>query len=132
MSPQKSSKHSPAKQGSAHVPVWASFGGPPPLSGDYTPLLNHGTDPQTDTASYGQLLTSPRMSSPGELEPARPYLDVQFTNMGMRLKGTGMKVLAGVTGRLRASHLTAIMGPSGAGESSHPASNSSKNWAVPT
>ena len=57
------------------------------------------------------------MSGPnGDLEPARPYLDVEFTNMGMRLKGTGMKVLAGVTGRLRASHLTAIMGPSGAGQ----------------
>ena len=116
MSPQKSSKRSPAKQGSAHVPVWASFGGPPPPSGDYTALLGHSTDPQTDTAAYGQLLTSPRLSSPGDLEPPRPYLDVQFINMGMRLKGTGRKVLAGVTGRLRASHLTAIMGPSGAGE----------------
>ena len=57
------------------------------------------------------------MSGPnGDLEPARPHLDVEFTNMGMRLKGTGKKVLAGVTGRLRASHLTAIMGPSGAGQ----------------
>lgn len=116
MSPQKLNKRSPIKQASAHVPVWAAFGGPPPPSGDPTPLLGHTTDSQTDTTQ--QLLTSPRMSSQGNLEPARPHLDVEFTNMGMRLKGTGMKVLAGVTGRLRASHLTAIMGPSGAGQQS--------------
>ena len=117
MSPQKLNKRSPIKQGSAHVPVWAAFGGPPPPSGDSTPLLGLTADSQTDTAP--QLLTSPRVSGPnGNLEPASPCLDVEFTNMGMRLKGTGMKVLAGVTGRLRASHLTAIMGPSGAGQQS--------------
>ena len=115
MSPQKPNRHSPIKQGSAHVQVWAAFGGPPPPSGDPSSLLGHTTDSQTDMAQ--QLLTSPRMSNLyGNLEPARPHLDVEFTNMGMRLKGTGMKVLAGVTGRLRASHLTAIMGPSGAGQ----------------
>ncbi|KAL3137532.1 hypothetical protein ABBQ38_004816 [Trebouxia sp. C0009 RCD-2024] len=119
ISPQKPNRHSPTKQGSAHVPVWAAFGGPaPPSSGDHTPLLGHSVDPQADMAAEGQMLASPRMSSPGNLEPARPCLDVEFTNMGMRLKGTGMKVLAGVTGRLRASHLTAIMGPSGAGKTS--------------
>lgn len=75
-------------------------------------------------AAEGQMLASPRMSSPGNLEPARPCLDVEFTNMGMRLKGTGMKVLAGVTGRLRASHLTAIMGPSGAGRQSYNSNDS--------
>lgn len=114
MSPQKLNKRSPSKQGSAHVPVWAAFGGPPPPSGDPAPLLGHNIDSQTDTTQ--QPLTSPRLSSQGNLEPARLHLDVEFTNMGMRLKGTGMKVLAGVTGRLRASHLTAIMGPSGAGQ----------------
>ena len=116
MSPLKSNKHSPIKQGSAHVPVWASFGGPPAPSGDYAPLLGHIPDAQTDATPEGQPLTSPRLSSPENQEPARPHLDVAFTNMGMRLKGTRKKVLAGVTGRLRASHLTAIMGPSGAGE----------------
>ena len=116
ISPQKLHKRSPIKQGSAHVPVWAAFGGPPPPSGSPTPLLGHTADSQTDATLEPQLLTSPRMSSPGNLEPARPYLDVEFINMGMRLKGTRKKVLAGVTGRLRASHLTAIMGPSGAGQ----------------
>lgn len=118
ISPQKLNKGSPNKQGSVHVPVWAAFGGPPPSSGDPAPLLGHTADSQTDTTP--QLLTSPRMSgSNGNLDPARPHLDVEFLNMGMRLKGTGMKVLAGVTGRLRASHLTAIMGPSGAGQLSY-------------
>lgn len=79
-------------------------------------MLDPTTDPQADMTPEAQALTSPRMSSPGTLEPARPCLDVEFVNMGMRLKGTGMRVLAGVTGRLRQSHLTAIMGPSGAGQ----------------
>ena len=116
ISPQKTNKHSPSKQGSVHVPVWAAFGGPAPGSNDYTPLLGQAPNGPTDGPHEGHLLTSPRMSSPGHQEPARPMLDVEFTNMGLRLKGTGRKVLAGVTGRLRESHLTAIMGPSGAGE----------------
>ena len=116
MSPQKTSKLSPSKQGSVHVPVWAAFGGPSLGSAEYAPLLGPGSSPPTENGLEGQLLTSPRMSSPGQYEPARAVLDVEFTNMGMRLKGTGRKVLAGVTGRLRESHLTAIMGPSGAGE----------------
>eukprot|EP00891_Asterochloris_glomerata_P004256 jgi/Astpho2/4256/e_gw1.00064.69.1_t len=48
----------------------------------------------------------------------RPSLTVEFRNLGLRLKGTGKRVLAGVTGQLRGAHLTAIMGPSGAGKTS--------------
>lgn len=54
----------------------------------------------------------------------RPSLTVEFRNLGLRLKGTGKRVLAGVTGQLRGAHLTAIMGPSGAGG----ASCVFKNW----
>jgi len=115
ISPQKTNKHSPSKQGSIHVPVWASFGGPAPGSADYTPLMGQPPSHPADPTQAGVILTSPRMSSPGPQEAARPMLDVEFTNMGMRLKGTGRKVLAGVTGRLRESRMTAIMGPSGAG-----------------
>ena len=87
------------------------WGAPGPLRGPNS-LLGHSTDSQTDMAQ--QLLTSPGMSGlDGNLEPARPCLDVESTNMRMRLKDTGLKVLAGVAGRLRASHLTVIMGASG-------------------
>ena len=115
ISPQKTNRHSPSKQGSIHVPVWASFGGPTLGSADYNPLMGQPPSHPADPTQVGAILTSPRMSSPGPQEAARPMLDVEFTNMGMRLKGTGRKVLAGVTGRLRESRMTAIMGPSGAG-----------------
>ncbi|DBA93405.1 TPA: hypothetical protein ACH3X2_003675 [Trebouxia sp. C0005] len=118
ISPQKTNRHSPSKQGSVHVPVWASFGGPAPGSADYCPLMGQPPTHPADPSQAGAILTSPRMSSPGPQEAARPMLDVEFTNMGMRLKGTGRKVLAGVTGRLRESRMTAIMGPSGAGKTS--------------
>ena len=116
ISPQKTNRLSPNKQGVVHMPVWASFSGPPPGSEEYTPLMGQPPSPPIDPSQEGGLLTSPRMSSAAHQEPARPVLDVEFTNMGMRLKGTGRKVLAGVTGRLRESRMTAIMGPSGAGE----------------
>ena len=48
--------------------------------------------------------------------PCRLRLEVEFRNLGLRLRGRkGARVLAGVTGGMRAARLTAIMGPSGAG-----------------
>ncbi|KAK3263794.1 hypothetical protein CYMTET_27424, partial [Cymbomonas tetramitiformis] len=43
-------------------------------------------------------------------------IDVEFQRLGLRLKGNGAIVLDGVTGKLWSSHITAIMGPSGAGK----------------
>ena len=40
-------------------------------------------------------------------------LCIEFQELGLRLKSCGKPVLAGVTGVLRAAHITAIMGPSG-------------------
>ena len=46
---------------------------------------------------------------------AKRELGVEFRGLGLRLHALGGKtVLQGVTGALRASHVTAIMGPSGA------------------
>lgn len=45
----------------------------------------------------------------------RPELDVRFVGLGLRLRSCGKTVLQSVSGRLRPSALTAIMGPSGAG-----------------
>jgi ABC-type bacteriocin/lantibiotic exporter with double-glycine peptidase domain len=41
----------------------------------------------------------------------------EFDNLGLKLKN-GKELLKGVTGRIRAGRMTAIMGPSGAGVSS--------------
>jgi ABC-type phosphate transport system ATPase subunit len=45
-------------------------------------------------------------------------MHIEFDSLGVVLRATGKRVLAGVTGQLRHAKLTAIMGPSGAGESS--------------
>ena len=46
----------------------------------------------------------------------RVRLDVEFHGLSLRLRNSAQRcVLEGVSGRLRAGHLTAIMGPSGAG-----------------
>ena len=41
-------------------------------------------------------------------------LCVEFQELGLRLRSCGKTVLHGVTGALKAAHITAIMGPSGA------------------
>jgi hypothetical protein len=47
----------------------------------------------------------------------RNLMQIQFQNLGLRLRGrSGAVILAGVSGCLQASKLTAIMGPSGAGK----------------
>ena len=46
----------------------------------------------------------------------RAALQIDFEGLGLRLRSSGKLVLAGVTGQLRAACLTAIMGPSGAGD----------------
>lgn len=45
-------------------------------------------------------------------------MHIEFDSLGVVLRATGKRVLAGVTGQLRHAKLTAIMGPSGAGEPS--------------
>ena len=113
-------KQKPLKQRSTHLPVWASFGGPASAPRDYEPLPGDALSPQhidnLPDGKFASLMGSPRGSSPNSGDAARPQLEVSFTNLSLRLKGTGKKVLAGVTGQLRAAHLTAIMGPSGAGK----------------
>lgn len=53
-----------------------------------------------------------------EIVRCRLRLEVEFCNLGLKLRGRkGARVLAGVTGGLKAARLTAIMGPSGAGKS---------------
>ncbi|KAL9655604.1 hypothetical protein ABK040_002268 [Willaertia magna] len=44
-------------------------------------------------------------------------MDIAFEDLGLVLRGSGKKVLAGVTGELKHGHLTAVMGLSGAGKS---------------
>ena len=43
-------------------------------------------------------------------------MHVEFVNLGMVLRSSGKRILAGVTGQVRHGRLTAVMGPSGAGE----------------
>ena len=43
-------------------------------------------------------------------------MDVQFENLGLKLRSNGLQVLRGVTGRCASGRITAIMGPSGAGK----------------
>ena len=50
------------------------------------------------------------------IEPKDFRMEMKFTNMGLALKKGGHKVLHGVTGTVRHSCLTAVMGPSGAGK----------------
>ncbi|KAK9815422.1 hypothetical protein WJX72_003407 [[Myrmecia] bisecta] len=135
---------SPAKKGRPHsvsigaqaAPVWASFGGPAPelgeygvLGGDESVTDSHRTPERRITdaevmsdgglSGYARdLLASPRSSVHGGVSGHRSELHIEFSNLGLRLKATGKKVLAGVTGQLRDARLTAIMGPSGAGKTS--------------
>lgn len=44
-------------------------------------------------------------------------IDFEFENLGLNLKSSGRSVLAGVTGKISSSRVTAVMGPSGAGKS---------------
>ena len=44
-------------------------------------------------------------------------VDIGFENLGLILRGSGKKVLAGVTGEIKHGNLTAVMGLSGAGKS---------------
>lgn len=46
-------------------------------------------------------------------------MHIEFDNLGVVLRASGKRVLAGVTGQVRHAKLTAIMGPSGAGNDSH-------------
>ena len=71
----------------------------------------------TATNYSGEASCSFEMKVP--MSVCRIQLQVDFTNLSLRLKSTGKKVLAGVTGSLRAACLTAIMGPSGAGVRTH-------------
>jgi len=55
-------------------------------------------------------------SEPPLVRHDRPKIDVEFVSLGLRLKGSKVQILHGVTGKLRSGTLTAIMGPSGAGK----------------
>ncbi|KAK9813958.1 hypothetical protein WJX73_006860 [Symbiochloris irregularis] len=133
LSPSKRHLSPPADvegtEGSFTEPVWAGFEGPnmapsPTRLPLMTNPLSHqgeGEDdilPEQSAMSGGlpNLLTSPLSGMHGGYAPNRIQLHVEFTNLSLRLKSTGKKVLAGVTGSLRAACLTAIMGPSGAGK----------------
>ena len=119
--PKKGQGQKHLKQGSAPMPVWASFGGrQSALLGGYETLPGSTASPQHRQNSLDTnlqtLMGSPRDNTPNSGDAARPQLEVSFTNLSLRLKGTGRRVVAGVTGQLRAAHLTAIMGPSVAGK----------------
>ena len=80
---------------------------------DLPPRCLHGEVATAVQAGHQGRLMLPCMSGSDRTE-----LHVEFTKLGLRLKSTGKRVLAGVTGCLRAACLTAIMGPSGAGDDS--------------
>ncbi|KAL4448129.1 hypothetical protein ABPG75_005348 [Micractinium tetrahymenae] len=69
-------------------------------------------------ARHRQSLGSPLSSMHAGLESRRQTLHIEFRQLGLRLKSCGKAVLAGVTGVLAESKVTAIMGPSGAGKTS--------------
>lgn len=118
-SKQKGPDQKPSKQGSTHMPVWASFGGPQAPTG-YEQIPGTAPNPQHEQGSSDEDPTTLfSNAADNSLSAGRPQLEVSFTNLSLRLKGTGKRVLAGVTGKLRARHLTAIMGPSGAGKHSN-------------
>ena len=50
-------------------------------------------------------------------QQGRPTIDFKFSDLSLRLKD-GTSIMAGVTGQLTHSRLTAVMGPSGSGKSS--------------
>ncbi len=45
----------------------------------------------------------------------RVAMHVEFFSLGLVLRASGKRLLRGVTGQVRHSRLTAVMGPSGAG-----------------
>lgn len=61
------------------------------------------------------MLSSPMSSVHGGARRPRA-LELEFVRLGLSLKSCAKHVLSGVSGKLRAARLTAIMGPSGAGE----------------
>eukprot|EP00004_Rigifila_ramosa_P017043 TRINITY_DN4105_c0_g1_i1.p1 TRINITY_DN4105_c0_g1~~TRINITY_DN4105_c0_g1_i1.p1 ORF type:complete len:1713 (+),score=349.96 TRINITY_DN4105_c0_g1_i1:412-5139(+) len=50
------------------------------------------------------------------LQPKSFTVEFQVENLGLKLKGSGHPVLQGVYGTIKASSVTAVMGPSGAGK----------------
>lgn len=69
-------------------------------------------------ARHRQSLGSPLSSMHAGLDARRQSLHVEFRQLGLRLRSCGKVVLAGVTGVLAETAVTAIMGPSGAGKTS--------------
>ena len=76
------------------------------------PLLGD-TTPKEPTIPSGDASVTDSLASVGRRELK---IDIGFTNLAVQL-ATGKKILNGVTGRLRAGRMTAIMGPSGCGKS---------------
>ena len=50
------------------------------------------------------------------LKPRKFRMDLAFKDLSLKLNGSDRMVLNGVTGQLHAGHLSAVMGPSGAGK----------------
>jgi hypothetical protein len=65
------------------------------------------------------LLARLQIAYGGEVKPhsilVEPIVRVEYSNLGMTLRGSGRSVLDGVTGMYQPGHLHAVMGPSGSG-----------------
>jgi ABC-type multidrug transport system ATPase subunit len=77
------------------------------------PLLGDGAPTDPTIPSGDASLAGSSVSSIGRRELK---IDIGFKDLAVQL-ATGKKILNGVTGRLRAGRMTAIMGPSGCGKS---------------
>ncbi|KAH8048551.1 ATPase [Aureococcus anophagefferens] len=97
---------------------------PPVLGGDLeTPLLVTRQPGDDDAAALvaERESAAPRASERDSLassasRPVRFTIDVDFEDLGLKLRSSGLQVLKGVTGRCASGRVTAIMGPSGAGK----------------
>ena len=63
-----------------------------------------------------RIQSTERLGSIEDKKRARTLVNIEVDNLGLTLNSNGAVVLAGVSGRLNAGSVTAIMGPSGAGK----------------
>ena len=77
---------------------------------------------EMEASAMGQIsvdLTSPNSKATSELTMLKKkkfQIDFKFDELSLTLKSIPRKVLSGVTGSIVAGHVTAVMGPSGAGK----------------
>lgn len=121
-----------ASSGTAYEPLLGADDSPPP-SADVTA---RGDESDEDSVDGGppSVLSSLRAEVPMPSAPSTPppppprddggdddgmhevEINIEFDNLGLRLRESGLWLLRGVTGKLTSGRVCAIMGPSGAGK----------------